>query len=64
MSLKTDGSIFIFSSPSGAGKTTLVKLVSKKKILLHPYLTQQENQEATKLTVKDYYFVNDENLKT
>ena len=31
MSLKTGGSIFIFSSPSGAGKTTLVKLVSKKK---------------------------------
>ena len=28
MSSTTDGYIFIFSSPSGAGKTTLVKLVS------------------------------------
>ena len=47
MSIKTDGILFIFSSPSGAGKTTLVKLVEKKKIFLFPYLIQQENQEAT-----------------
>ena len=52
MSIKTDGILFIFSSPSGAGKTTLVKLLEKKKIFLFPYLIQQENQEATKCMEK------------
>ena len=52
MSSKTDGTIFIFSSPSGAGKTTLVKLVSEKKILLLLFHTQRENQEVKKLTEK------------
>ena len=31
MSSQNDGTIIILSSPSGAGKTTLVKLLSEKK---------------------------------
>ena len=31
MPLKNDGIMVILSSPSGAGKTTLVKLLSKRK---------------------------------
>jgi guanylate kinase len=31
MSIKKDGIMVILSSPSGAGKTTLVKLLSKNK---------------------------------
>ena len=52
MSFRTDGSIFIFSSPSGAGKTTITKLVSKKKILLLRFLIQLENLEAMRLIAK------------
>ena len=33
MPLNNDGIMVILSSPSGAGKTTLVKLLSKEKIL-------------------------------
>ena len=52
MSSQNDGIIVILSSPSGAGKTTLVKLLSQKKILIYQYLIQQENQEAMKLREK------------
>ena len=31
MSIKKDGIMVILSSPSGAGKTTIVKLLSKNK---------------------------------
>ena len=48
MSSKEDGIIVILSSPSGAGKTTLAKLLSKKKILVFQSLTLLENQESMK----------------
>ena len=39
-----DGIMVILSSPSGAGKTTLVKLLSqKKKIIKYQFHIQQEN---------------------
>ena len=52
MSEKNEGIIVILSSPSGAGKTTLVKEISKKKILKYRFLTQQENHVLTKLMAK------------
>ena len=53
MSSQNDGIIVILSSPSGAGKTTLVKLLSKKKkTLMSQFLIQPENQEAMRLTEK------------
>ena len=48
MSSKEDGIIVILSSPSGAGKTTLAKLLSKKKISVFQFLTLLENQDKTK----------------
>ena len=58
MSLKTDGSIFIFSSPSGAGKTTLVKLVSKKKNFVTSISHTTRKPRSNEVDGKDYYFIN------
>ena len=49
MSINKDGIMVILSSPSGAGKTTLTKLISKKKILIFPFHIQLENLELMKL---------------
>ncbi len=49
MSLKKDGMIVILASPSGAGKTTLVNLISqKKKNSLIQFHIQRENLGAMK----------------
>ena len=45
MPTKNDGVMVILSSPSGAGKTTLVNLISKKVILKYLFPTQQDNLE-------------------
>ena len=42
---RKDGIMVILSSPSGAGKTTLVKLLSEKKIFLSQFHTPLENQD-------------------
>tara|TARA_A100001015_G_scaffold284319_1_gene350638 strand:+ start:2865 stop:3254 length:390 start_codon:yes stop_codon:yes gene_type:complete len=57
MSLKTDGSVFIFSSPSGAGKTTLVKLVSKKKNFITSISHTTRKPRSNEIDGKDYHFV-------
>ena len=57
MSLKTDGSIFIFSSPSGAGKTTLVDLFSKKENFTISISHTTRNPRSNEVEGKDYYFV-------
>ena len=49
MPLENDGVMIILSSPSGAGKTTLVNLLIEIKIILiRQFLTQQENLGLTK----------------
>ena len=63
MSLKTDGSIFIFSSPSGAGKTTLVKLVSKKKNFITSISHTTRKPRSNETKGKDYHFVSNKNFK-
>ena len=63
MPQKKGGIMVILSSPSGAGKTTLVKLLSKKIIFIFLYLILQENQDLTKINGKDYFFVSDEEFK-
>jgi len=63
MSSDKDGVMVILSSPSGAGKTTLVKLLSKldnfeisvSHTTRHPRLNEIPN--------KDYYFVNEQEFK-
>ena len=63
MSIKTDGILFIFSSPSGAGKTTLVKLVEKKEnfFISVSHTTRKPRQNETHN--KDYYFVSEDEFK-
>ena len=63
MSLKTGGSIFIFSSPSGAGKTTLVKLVSKRKNFITSISHTTRKPRSNEKTGKDYHFVSNKHFK-
>ena len=63
MSLKTDGSIFIFSSPSGAGKTTLVKLVSRKKNFITSISHTTRKPRSNEIDGQDYHFVNDKKFQ-
>ena len=58
-----DGVMVILSSPSGAGKTTLVKTTCQKdnfKISISHTTRQPRPNETPN---KDYYFVNDEEFK-
>ncbi len=59
MSLKTDGTIFIFSSPSGAGKTTLVNLVSKNKKFTTSISHTTRKPRSNEIDGKDYHFVSE-----
>ncbi|MDC3036630.1 guanylate kinase [Candidatus Pelagibacter sp.] len=63
MSSENDGTMIILSSPSGAGKTTLVKLLSKKNNyeVSISHTTRQPRPNET--PNKDYYFINDIEFK-
>ncbi len=58
-----DGIMVILSSPSGAGKTTLVNLLSKQDnyIISISHTTRKPRQGE--ISNKDYYFVNDQEFK-
>ena len=58
-----DGIILILSSPSGAGKTTLVNLVSKKKNFITSISHTTRKPRSNEVNGKDYYFVNDKEFK-
>ncbi|MDA7755894.1 guanylate kinase [Candidatus Pelagibacter sp.] len=64
MSSKKDGIMVILSSPSGAGKTTLVKLLSKNKnfhiSISHTTRKPRHNEIAN----KDYFFINHEKFES
>ena len=64
MSSSTDGSIFIFSSPSGAGKTTLVKLVSKKENFTISISHTTRKPRSNEVNGKDYHFVDDKTFQS
>ena len=63
MSLNSDGIMVILSSPSGAGKTTLVKLLSDSRnfytSISHTTRKPRNNEEEG----KDYYFVNNDQFQ-
>ncbi len=63
MPTKNDGVMVILSSPSGAGKTTLVNLLSKIDSfeISISHTTRQPRPNET--PNKDYYFVGDEEFK-
>ena len=63
MSLKKRGTIIILSSPSGAGKTTLVKLLSEKKNF---FVSVSHTTRTPRLNEKegiDYFFIDKEGFQ-
>ena len=63
MPTQNDGVMIILSSPSGAGKTTLVNLLSQKNNfeISISHTTRQPRQNE--VPNKDYYFVSEEEFK-
>ena len=63
MPTKNDGVMIILSSPSGAGKTTLVNLLSKLNnfVVSVSHTTRQPRQNE--ILNKDYYFVSEKEFK-
>jgi len=57
MSIKKDGIMVILSSPSGAGKTTLVKLLSKNKNFNISTSHTTRKPRLNEIPDQDYYFV-------
>jgi guanylate kinase len=57
MSIKKDGIMVILSSPSGAGKTTLVKLLSKNKKFYISISHTTRKPRPNEIADQDYYFV-------
>tara|TARA_Y100000816_G_scaffold292559_1_gene288611 strand:- start:1840 stop:2472 length:633 start_codon:yes stop_codon:yes gene_type:complete len=57
MSLKQDGVIIILSSPSGAGKTTLVKKISSLKDFSISVSYTTRVPRPSEVNGKDYYFI-------
>jgi guanylate kinase len=57
MSIKKDGIMVILSSPSGAGKTTLVKLLSKNKNFHISVSHTTRKPRPNEIKNQDYYFV-------
>jgi len=63
MSIKKDGIMVILSSPSGAGKTTLVKLLSKNKNFYISISHTTRKPRVNEIPNEDYYFVNHEKFE-
>ena len=56
MSITKDGKMIILSSPSGAGKTTLVKKISKEKNFKISISHTTREQRASEVDGVDYFF--------
>ena len=63
MSSEKDGVMVILSSPSGAGKTTLVNLLSKLDNFEISISHTTRQPRANEIPNKDYYFVNESEFK-
>jgi len=63
MPSKNDGVMIILSSPSGAGKTTLVNLLSKEDNFITSISHTTRNPRPGEEHNKDYFFVNDNEFK-
>ena len=64
MSSKEDGAMIVLSSPSGAGKTTLTKLLSKNNDYLISVSHTTRKLRINEVDAKDYYFVNEGEFKS
>ena len=63
MPTNNDGTMIILSSPSGAGKTTLVNLLSKDETFEVSISHTTRKPRPNEATNKDYYFVNEKEFK-
>jgi len=63
MPTSNDGIMVILSSPSGAGKTTLVNLLSKNNNFEISISHTTRKPRPNETTGKDYYFVSDQEFK-
>ena len=63
MSSKEDGVMIILSSPSGAGKTTLTKLLSKNNNYSISVSHTTRKPRDNEVNSKDYYFVDQKKFK-
>ena len=64
MSSKEDGAMIILSSPSGAGKTTLTKLLSKSNDYLISVSHTTRKPRINEVEAKDYFFVKEDQFKS
>ena len=58
-----EGIMIILSSPSGAGKTTLVKLLSERKDFVTSISHTTRTPRSNEIDGKDYHFVNNEKFE-
>ena len=58
-----DGVMIILSSPSGAGKTTLVGLLSKQPNFEISISHTTRKPRPEEIPDKDYYFINEEKFE-
>jgi guanylate kinase len=63
MSSNKDGIMLILSSPSGAGKTTLVKLLSKNKDFHISISHTTRKPRINEIQDEDYHFINNDEFK-
>jgi len=64
MSLKEEGIMVVLSSPSGAGKTTLSKLLSKNKNFQISVSHTTRKPRINEIDSQDYHFVSEEEFKS
>ena len=64
MSSKEDGVMIVLSSPSGAGKTTLSKLLSKQNNYYISVSHTTRKPRINEVDSKDYHFVSEEEFKS
>ena len=64
MSSKEDGIMIVLASPSGAGKTTLTKLLSKNNDYLISVSHTTRKPRINEIDAKDYFFVNEDEFKS
>ena len=63
MSINKDGIMVILSSPSGAGKTTLVKLIAESKDFNISISHTTREPRVSEINGKDYYFISNEKFQ-
>ena len=64
MSAKDDGVMIVLSSPSGAGKTTLSKLLSKQNNYYISVSHTTRKPRINEIDSQDYHFVNEHEFKS